>query len=65
LRKYQESDDTHATSISDVLIPRCNILLKRNVKGNGSLTIECMLSSHDILLYYIIFYLLSTNPEKK
>jgi len=38
LRKYQDNDETHRTSISGVSIPRCNMDLKPRVKGNGSLT---------------------------
>lgn len=39
LRKYQDADETHAASKEASSTPRCNIGLKRNVKGNGTFVV--------------------------
>ncbi|KAH9415102.1 hypothetical protein DERP_006190 [Dermatophagoides pteronyssinus] len=38
-RKYHDADDTHDASNDNSSIPRCNIGLKRNVNGNGTLVV--------------------------
>lgn len=48
-RKYQDADETHAASRVANSMPRCNIGLKRNVKGNGTLAkIESFILNQEI-----------------
>lgn len=38
-KKYQDADDTQAASSDANSTPRCNMGLKRNVSGNGTLVV--------------------------
>lgn len=77
LRMYQESEETHRTSMSDVSIPRWSICLKPRVRGKGSLTKEQVNNLVEFVYPHFInsnvdYWIrksgknaLRTNPEKK
>ena len=77
LSMYQESEETHRTSMSGVSIPRWSICLKPRVRGKGNLTKSRSTTQWNLythILYTQMWVLgfeksdenaLRTNPEKK